>query len=429
VAAEPQAGRDDGAALVCCGVGKTWSDGTSRATPALAAIDLEVAQGEFVVVLGPSGCGKSTLLHLIAGLEAATAGKMRFYGQMITAPSPERSLIFQDASLFPWLTVWQNVSFGLALKGVGSDQRRAVAQEMLAKVGLRDAAAKRPHELSGGMRQRVAVARALAMRPKMLLMDEPFAALDVQTRAKMQGFLVDVWRESAASILFVTHHIDEAVMLADRVVVLTARPGRIKATITVDLVRPRDPFDPRSHELRKELTALLSEEVDRAFAEQEASRPDTRSADERQRSRSSLGKQDCLSPRRARLAGVHKAWHDGAHEHRVLHAHGAGVAEEAHELPPGAFDARQTGEAGDHGSDVRAAVQNQPAAEKQNPDGAGGSEPHRPSPTAAPLRSEAPNRRRPRSVRAYRGKNGFDDMRRSESRLTLSEPGSSCTGC
>jgi NitT/TauT family transport system ATP-binding protein len=140
---------------------------------------------------------------------------------------------------------------------------------MLATVGLRDAAAKRPHELSGGMRQRVAVARALAMRPKMLLMDEPFAALDVQTRAKMQGFLVDVWRESAASILFVTHHVDETVALADRVVVLTARPGRIKATITVDLMRPRDPLDPCSHELRKELTALLSEEVDRAFAEQE----------------------------------------------------------------------------------------------------------------------------------------------------------------
>jgi NitT/TauT family transport system ATP-binding protein len=172
-------------------------------------------------------------------------------------------------TLFPWLTVWQNVAFGLALKGVGKDERRAVAKEMLATVGLRDAADKRPHELSGGMRQRVAVARALAMRPKMLLMDEPFAALDVQTRAKMQGFLVDVWRESAASVLFVTHHIDEAVALADRVMVLTARPGRIKAAIPVTLPRPRDPFDPRSQGLRKELTLLLSEEVDRAFAEQE----------------------------------------------------------------------------------------------------------------------------------------------------------------
>jgi NitT/TauT family transport system ATP-binding protein len=269
VAADPRAIRDDEAALVCFGVGKTWDAGTSRATRALTDIDLEVAPGEFVVVLGPSGCGKSTLLCLIAGLEAPTAGEMRSYGQPITAPSPDRSLIFQDTSLFPWLTVWQNVSFGLALRGVGRDERRAVAEAMLATVGLRDAANTRPQELSGGMRQRVAVARTLAMRPKMLLMDEPFAALDVQTRAKMQGFLVDVWRESGASILFVTHHIDEAVALADRVVVLTARPGRNKATITVDLVRPRDPFDPQSQDLRKQLTELLSEEVDRAFAEQE----------------------------------------------------------------------------------------------------------------------------------------------------------------
>ena len=269
MAADRQAIRDHEAALVCLRVAKTWDAGTSRATLALTDIDLEAAPGEFVAVLGPFGCGKSTLLCLIAGLEAPTAGEMRSYGQPITAPSPERALIFQDASLFPWLTVRQNVTFGLALKGVGRDERRAVAHEMLATVGLRDAANTRPHELSGGMRQRVAVARALAMRPRMLLMDEPFASLDVQTRAKMQGFLVDVWRESAASVLFVTHHIDEAVALADRVVILTARPGRIKATITVDLPRPRDPFDPRSQNLRKELTELLSEEVDRAFAEQE----------------------------------------------------------------------------------------------------------------------------------------------------------------
>jgi NitT/TauT family transport system ATP-binding protein len=268
VTADPQAVCDE-AALVCSGVGKTWDAGTSRATLALTGIDLKMLPGEFVVFLGPSGCGKSTLLCLIAGLEAPTAGEKRSYGQVITVPSPDRALIFQDASLFPWLTVWQNVTFGLALRGVGRDRRRAVAQEMLATVGLRDAADRRPHELSGGMRQRVAVARALAMRPQMLLMDEPFAALDVQTRAKMQGFLLDVWRESAASVLFVTHHIDEAVALADRVMVLTARPGRIKATITVELPRPRDPFDPRCQGLRKQLTELLSEEVDRAFAEQE----------------------------------------------------------------------------------------------------------------------------------------------------------------
>jgi NitT/TauT family transport system ATP-binding protein len=269
VAADPQAIGDQGAALVCRGVGHIWHDGTSRATRALSDIDLEVAAGEFVVLIGPSGCGKSTLLYLIAGLEQPTAGEVRAYGRLVTAPSPERSLIFQETSLFPWLTVRQNVSFGLAIKGVGRDERNAVAQQMLATVGLRDAADRRPHELSGGMRQRVAVARALAMRPQMFLMDEPFAALDVQTRAKMQGFLLDVWRESAASILFVTHHIDEAVALADRVMVLTARPGRIKAVIPVELPRPRDPFDPSGQGLRKQLSELLTEEVDRAFAEQE----------------------------------------------------------------------------------------------------------------------------------------------------------------
>lgn len=267
--ADPTSIANNDAALVCLGVGKTWNPDTQRATEALTDINIKIAPGEFVVFLGPSGCGKSTLLYLIAGLEATTAGEMRSYGEVIADPSPERSLIFQETSLFPWLSVWQNVTFGLGLKGVGKAERLAVAREVLAKVGLRDAAEKRPHELSGGMRQRVAVARALAMRPKMLLMDEPFAALDVQTRAKMQGFLVDVWRESQASVLFVTHHIDEAVALADRVMLFTARPGRIKATIAIDLPRPRDPFDPRCQELRRELTELLSEEVDRAFAEQE----------------------------------------------------------------------------------------------------------------------------------------------------------------
>ena len=148
------------------------------------------------------------------------------FGDTVETPSPERSLIFQETSLFPWLTVWQNVSFGLSMRGASEAERREAARDALQRVGLTEAMDKRPDELSGGMRQRVAVARALAMRPKVLLMDEPFAALDVQTRAKMQDFLLDVWRESGASVLFVTHHIDEAVALADRVVVFTvaARP-------------------------------------------------------------------------------------------------------------------------------------------------------------------------------------------------------------
>jgi NitT/TauT family transport system ATP-binding protein len=259
----------DDVAVVCRGVGKVWSHGTARAHEALRNIDLDIAPGEFVVLLGPSGCGKSTLLYLIAGLEETTHGEIVSFGRQVISPSPDRSLIFQETSLFPWLTVWQNVSFGLSIRGDGLAERKAAAREALQRVGLAEAMEKRPDELSGGMRQRVAVARALAMRPKVLLMDEPFAALDVQTRQKMQDFLLDVWRESDASVLFVTHHIDEAVALADRVVVFTARPGRIKTIVPVDLPRPRDLFSPACEALRMHLTDLLRDEVNRAFAEQE----------------------------------------------------------------------------------------------------------------------------------------------------------------
>ncbi len=257
-------------AVVCRGVGKTWAAGTKRAHEALRDVNLDIAPGEFVVFLGPSGCGKSTLLYLIAGLEEATEGLTWSFGDLVETPSPERSLIFQETSLFPWLTVWQNVSFGLAIRGAGQTERRKVAAEALQRVGLKAAMDKRPDELSGGMRQRVAVARALAMRPKVLLMDEPFAALDVQTRARMQDFLLDVWRDSGASILFVTHHIDEAVALADRVVVFTSRPGRIKTIVPIELARPRNLFSREAEALRIQLTELLRDEVDRAFAEQEA---------------------------------------------------------------------------------------------------------------------------------------------------------------
>ena len=256
-------------AVVCRGVGKIWAEGTPRAHEALRDIDLDVKPGEFVVLLGPSGCGKSTLLYLIAGLERETSGESWSFHERVEQPSPNRSLIFQETSLFPWLTVWQNVAFGLSISGMSTAERRAVAEEALARVGLSEAMHKRPDELSGGMRQRVAVARALAMRPKVLLMDEPFAALDVQTRQKRQDFLLDVWRDSGASVLFVTHHIDEAVALSDRVVVFTSRPGRIKKIVTNDLPRPRDPFAPDSEALRRELTSLLKDEVDRPFAEQE----------------------------------------------------------------------------------------------------------------------------------------------------------------
>jgi len=200
-------------AVVCRNVSKTWAEGTKRAHVALRDVDLDVTPGEFIVLLGPSGCGKSTLLYLIAGLEQESGGEIWSFGDRVATPSPDRSLIFQETSLFPWLTVGQNASFGLSIRGDDADTRKATARDVLQRVGLTEAMDKRPDELSGGMRQRVAVARALAMRPKVLLMDEPFAALDVQTRAKMQDFLLDVWRDSGASVLFVTHHIDEAVAL------------------------------------------------------------------------------------------------------------------------------------------------------------------------------------------------------------------------
>ena len=267
---EAQSASAGSLAFSCRDVNKVWAPNTDRAHVAVESVDLDVRAGEFLVLLGPSGCGKSTLLYLMAGLESASGGELYFFDERISGASTERSLIFQETSLFPWLNVWENVSFGLQIRGSSIEERRQVASETLKRVGLAGVEDKRPDELSGGMRQRVAVARSLAMRPKVLLMDEPFAALDVQTRAKMQEFLLDVWKDSGATIVFVTHHIDEAVALADRVCIFTSRPGRIKKIIPIDMPRPRDPFSPEAEYLRKQLTELLKVEVDRAFAEQES---------------------------------------------------------------------------------------------------------------------------------------------------------------
>ncbi|QWA09216.1 ABC transporter ATP-binding protein [Sodalis ligni] len=253
----------------CSRVGKTWVDAQGAAVVALNNVDLQVARGEFVVLLGPSGCGKSTLLYMIAGLESVSEGSIRCGGAEVSQPGTDRGFVFQDASLYPWLTVAENVAFGLKMQGMSKEQRLKRAQSILQNVGLADAADKRPDQLSGGMRQRVAMARALALNPEALLLDEPFAALDVQTRAKMQDFLIRIWRQTGVSMIFVTHHIDEAVALADRVVVFTARPGGIKEIIPIDLPRPRDPKSPLFHQLSDHLIDLLRDEVDRAFAEQE----------------------------------------------------------------------------------------------------------------------------------------------------------------
>jgi NitT/TauT family transport system ATP-binding protein len=233
-------------------------------------ISLGVRPGEFLAVIGPSGCGKSTLFNVIGGLLDGYRGRVTVAGETVRGPHASIGMVFQEESTFPWRTVLENVAFPLEIAGMRKEARYDKARHFISLVGLNGFEKRYPAELSGGMRQRVAVARALAMQPKVLLMDEPFAALDVQTRVKMQGFLLDVWDVSKASVLFVTHHIDEAIALADRVVVFTARPGRIKAIVPIDLPRPRDLTSPALLDLRVELTALLRDEVDRAFAEQES---------------------------------------------------------------------------------------------------------------------------------------------------------------
>ena len=256
-------------ALTFQAVEKVFHPAGREPVRALADFDLQIARGEFVVFLGPSGCGKSTLLYMVAGLEPVSGGSILEEGRPIEGSSSDRGLIFQEASLFPWLSIADNVGFGLSLRGVAPERRRETTERLLRSVGLGDMGDKRPDELSGGMRQRAACARALAMRPRVLMMDEPFAALDVQTRNKMQDFLLDLWKESGASIILVTHSIDEAISLADRVVVFTARPGHVKAIVPIEMERPRPSRDPRYHEYRDLFTDLLADEVDRAFAEQE----------------------------------------------------------------------------------------------------------------------------------------------------------------
>ena len=210
-------------------------------TTAVQDITLDVSTGEFICVVGPSGCGKSTLLNLIAGLDRASEGELRFDGKPIRGASAERVVVFQDAALYPWLNVRGNVEFGLKMKGARGRERRAQTDRFLELVNLRGFEKAFIHELSGGMKQRVQLARALAVEPRMLLMDEPFAALDAQTRDVLQEELQEIWIRTGATIVFITHNVREAALLSDRVFVMTPGPGRIKAEITVPLQRPRDP--------------------------------------------------------------------------------------------------------------------------------------------------------------------------------------------
>ena len=237
---------------------------------ALQDINLAIQDGEFVSLLGPSGCGKSTLLKIMAGLLNSSQGSIEIDDKKITAPGPERAVVFQDYALFPWLTVEANVEFGLEARGVPLAKRREVSAELLKVVGLQDFAKKYPHHLSGGMKQRVSIARALAVDPEILLMDEPFGALDAQTRSTMQEELLRIWKVYRKTVVFVTHSIEESIYLSDRIVIMTARPGRIKAVISVDEERPRDMTSPAMTEMQRQVRAILGEEIDRAAALEQA---------------------------------------------------------------------------------------------------------------------------------------------------------------
>jgi ABC-type nitrate/sulfonate/bicarbonate transport system ATPase subunit len=228
--------------LVIEGVSRTFPPARKGAEPtrALEPITLAVADNDFITILGPSGCGKSTLLRIVAGLDRATTGRVLLDGEAVTGPGPDRGMVFQSYTLFPWLTVADNIAFGLREKRVAEPERRSVAHAWCTRVGLAGFEHHYPKQLSGGMQQRTAIARVLANDPKIMLLDEPFGALDNQTRALMQETLLGIWERERKTVLFVTHDIEEAIGLSDRILVMTSRPGRIKSEYHVDLPRPRD---------------------------------------------------------------------------------------------------------------------------------------------------------------------------------------------
>jgi NitT/TauT family transport system ATP-binding protein len=228
-------------------------------TVALEEITLDIADEEFVCLVGPSGCGKTTLLRIIAGLDTSTGGSVTIDGERITGPDPRRGMVFQEYSLFPWRNVMDNIAFGLEMQGMDRESRMRIATTYLELVGLEQFRDAYPFELSGGMRQRVAIARALANNPDVLLMDEPFGALDAQTRNIMQQELLEIWEKTKKTVVFVTHSVDEAVFLADRIIVLSPRPGRICENIAVDLPRPRERTSADFAELRRHVLGLMQQ--------------------------------------------------------------------------------------------------------------------------------------------------------------------------
>ena len=232
-----------------------------KTTEALKEINLDIKENEFICFIGPSGCGKTTLLRIIAGLDEPSSGGIYLNGELIKGPGPERGMVFQEYSLFPWRTVLDNVAFGPELQGVNKDERYERARQYIKMVDLERFEARYPHELSGGMKQRVAIARALVNDPKALLMDEPFGALDAQTRNIMQSELLRIWEKEKKTVVFVTHSVDEAIYLADRIVILSARPGTIKDIIEIDFPRPRIRTSQEVNMIRDRILCDLRSEI------------------------------------------------------------------------------------------------------------------------------------------------------------------------
>lgn len=241
------------------GVHKVFTTDTSEVV-ALKDINLEINSGEFICILGPSGCGKSTLLNAIAGFSLPSSGKLIANGKEVTCPGPDRAMVFQEYALFPWMTVAQNVAFGLEIKKLPKEQIASRVNALLDKFNLHEFRDRFPKDLSGGMKQRVAIARVLALDSPMMLMDEPFGALDALTRRTLQDELLRIWMEFKKTVIFVTHSIQESIYLADRVVVMTYRPGTVKSIVPVVMQHPRDINSPQFISLQKELTHMVMEE-------------------------------------------------------------------------------------------------------------------------------------------------------------------------
>jgi ABC-type nitrate/sulfonate/bicarbonate transport system ATPase subunit len=247
------------------GLAKRYATADGRTIEALLPVDLEITPGEFLVVVGPSGCGKSTLLNILAGLTPPSAGEAWVGDIRVEGPDIDRGMVFQDYALFPWLDVIGNVEFGLERKRIPRRERRGIAMRYLEMVGLTDFAEKRPRELSGGMKQRVAIARTFATEPSIIFMDEPFGALDALTRRHLQHQLLRIWQQHRKTVVFITHSVVEAIYLADRVVLMTARPGRIKTVLKIELPHPRDPTSDEFRSIERRVYADLDEELVKSF--------------------------------------------------------------------------------------------------------------------------------------------------------------------